>query len=100
MARSSGVISVTLPGGIAFDQAALRAINRMLRWMCSGLSSSTAFGAVTMPSHTGSDAWHMLQREVTISSTCAKLGLVARAVAVCLGPAAESNPIAIMPAAA
>src|SRR5882724_4582709 len=30
-ARSSPVISVTLPGGIAFDQAALRPIRRALR---------------------------------------------------------------------
>ena len=33
VARSSPVISVTLPGGIALDHAALRPISRALRWM-------------------------------------------------------------------
>src|SRR5581483_2257091 len=32
-ARSSAVISVTLPGGIALAQAALRPMRRALRWM-------------------------------------------------------------------
>ena len=49
MARSSLVISVMFPGGIAFDQAATRPIRRMLRWMFSGASSKMPFGAVTIP---------------------------------------------------
>ena len=41
--------------------------------MCSGRSSRIAFGAVAIDAHTGSLAWHMLQRVDTISSTCAKV---------------------------
>src|SRR4051812_8468137 len=99
-ARSSPVISVMLPGGIALDHAALRAISRALRWMLSAVSSSTPLGAVTMPSHTGSDAWHMLQRDVTISSTWAKAGCTLAAALASRGPAADNSRIAIMPAAA
>ena len=55
-ARSSPVISVTFPGGIAFDHAALRPINRALRRTCSESSNRMAFGAVTIDVHTGSAA--------------------------------------------
>ncbi len=55
-ARSSPVISVTLPGGIALDHAALRPISRALRRIWSASSSRMAFGAVTIVAHTGSAA--------------------------------------------
>src|SRR5882757_3578584 len=61
----------------------------------------TPFGAVPIPSHTGSVAWHMLQRVDTISSTAAKFGDAGRApVTAWRGPAADSKAMAIMPAAA
>src|SRR5260370_27011411 len=72
IARSSEVISVTLPGGIAFAHAALRPISRALRLMCAASSSRMPFGAVTIDAQTGSAAWHMLQRDRMISSTFAK----------------------------
>src|SRR3954467_9509057 len=90
-----------LPGGIALDHAATRPIRRVLRWMCSGASSRMPFGAVTMPDQTGSAAWHMLQRDITISSTLASVGCADSAlVLISRGPAAERNKIAIAPAAA
>ena len=67
--------------------------------MWSALSSRMPFGAVTMPAHTGSAAWHMLQRDSTISSTLAKVGCRWTAIRVLAsrGPAADNKPIAIMP---
>src|SRR3954453_9189070 len=101
MARSSLVISVMLPGGIALDQGGTGPIRRMLRWMCSGASSNMPFGAVTMPAQTGSGAWHMLQRDITISSTLASVGCADSAlVLTSRGPAAERKRIAITPTAA
>src|SRR5580658_7441089 len=54
-----------------------------------------------MPSHTGSAAWHMLQRDITMSETAANFGAAGNApVATGRGPAAESHATAAMPAAA
>src|SRR5215471_2200249 len=65
-ARSEPVISVMLPGGIALDHAALRPIRRALRRMWSASSKRIAFGAIANVGHTGSAAWHMLHRVLTI----------------------------------
>ena len=56
IARSSEVISVTLPGGIAFAHAALRPISCALRLMCAASSSRMPLGAVTIEAQTGSAA--------------------------------------------
>ena len=53
-ARSSAVISVTFPGGIAFAHAAFRPISRALRLMWAESSSKMRFGAVTIDAQTGS----------------------------------------------
>src|SRR5579871_884109 len=100
-ARSSGVISVMLPGGIALDQAALRPIMRLLRMIASASSRRTPLGAAVIPSNTGSAAWHTLQRDSTTSWTAAKscLGTLAAALAS-RGPAVVRKKIAIMPIAA
>lgn len=100
-ARSSPVISVMLPGGIALDHAALRPISRALRRICLESSSRMPFGAVMVPAYTGSAAWHMLHRDRTISSMLAKLGGAQTAPAlIAPGPAADSNAMATMPAPA
>src|SRR6202035_2624775 len=58
-------------------------------------------GAVTMDSQTGSAAWHILHRDMIISSTLAKVGAVdGDPVLMSRGPAAESSAMAIMPAPA
>ncbi len=59
-----------LPGGMAFESTLLSAICARVRLYPLGVSSITPFGALPMPSHTGCAAWHMLQREITISSAC------------------------------
>src|SRR5262245_602734 len=64
---------VTLDGGMALLQAAATAISRAWALMRSGVSSITPCGGRTMPVHTGSAAWHMLQRLMTISSTWANV---------------------------
>src|SRR5579871_523406 len=99
VARSESVISVMLPGGMAFDHAALRPIRRAWRRMCSGPSRRIAFGAVASEGHTGSAAWHMLHRVPTIRSTWAKLAPDAAAVMAPGGPAADKTAIAAIPAA-
>src|SRR5262249_55608001 len=71
-ARSAAVISVTLPGGIALDHAALRPIRGALRQTCSAVSRRIAFGAAASVGHTGSAAWHMLQRVLTMRMTSVK----------------------------
>src|SRR6185437_7648275 len=54
-----------------------------------------------MPVHTGSAAWHMLQRDSTMLATSANFGVGGKApVTAARGPAAESQAIAAMPAAA
>src|SRR5580704_9289407 len=99
--RSCGVISVMLPGGIACERTAKSSINRACRRICSSLSSITPFGAAGIPSQTGSAAWHMLQREITIFDTCLNLGVGGSAPVVTeRGPAADSQAMAAMPAAA
>src|SRR5580704_7084761 len=98
-ARSSGVISVILPGGMALDQAAFRPMMRALTRMWSASSSRMPRGAVVMLAHTGSAAWQGLHRDEMMFSTALKLG-VAVEVLASRGPAAERKPMAIIPAAA
>src|SRR5258708_10712115 len=89
-----------LPGGIALDHAALRPIRRALRRIWSASSKRIAFGAIASVGHTGSAAWHMLHRVLTIRSTSPKVAPGASPVLVPRGPAADNNAIAAMPAAA
>src|SRR5580658_7360094 len=88
-----------LPGGMAFDHTALRPIRRALRTIWSGSSSRMPRGAVGISAHTGSAAWHGLQRDDTMFSTVLNVG-VAAPVLASRGPAAESHAMASMPAAA
>src|SRR6476620_2283193 len=69
--RSSGVISVMLPGGIASERTAAAAISGACRWICSSVSSKTPLGGAASPAQTGSAAWHMAQRDITILLTSA-----------------------------
>src|SRR3954454_25269538 len=56
--RSSGVISVMLPGGIACKRAALISIRRAWRRISSGSSSTKPFGGAWIPGQSGSLRWH------------------------------------------
>src|ERR1700681_4531045 len=80
-ARSSGVISVMLPGGMALDQAELRPIRRAFRLMCWASSSRMPRGAVGIEAHTGSAAWHGLHRDEMMFSTALKFGVAAAVLA-------------------
>src|SRR5215467_7980866 len=88
VARSSGVISVMLPGGMAFDHAALRPMMRALVRICSASSRRMPRGAVVMLAHTGSAAWQGLQRDEMMFSTALKVGVPVEVLAS-RGPAAE-----------
>ena len=61
--RSSRVISVRLLGGIAWVMTAWMRMASACRAISSGVSRRTPFGAVTIPSQTGSAAWHIEQRD-------------------------------------
>src|SRR5580704_10702698 len=99
--RSSGVISVMLPGGIASERTAAAAISGACRRICSSVSSKTPLGGAASPAQTGSAAWHMAQRDITILLTSANFGVGGNAPMVTVrGPAAESQATAAMPAAA
>src|SRR5215472_2173877 len=99
--RSSGVISVMLPGGMASERTAAAAISGACKRMCSSVSSKRPFGGAASPAQTGSAAWHMAQRDITIVLTSANLGVGGSAPTVTLrGPAPESQATAAMPAAA
>src|SRR5215831_7445865 len=96
--RSCGVMPVTFDGGMALDQAAAMAMSRALALMRAVVSSSTPLGGTVMPAHTGSLAWHMLQRLVTISSTCVNVAAAAPAASarlrggsVVAGPSVDSH---------
>src|SRR3546814_7351266 len=69
--------------------------------ICPGVSSTTPLGGTSTPSHRGSAAWHMEQRDSTTFSTSAKSApdgsaAVSRRVAGC----ALSQTMATSPAAA
>src|ERR1700733_14680408 len=66
--RSSSVIWLKLLGGIAWVSTACWRIAGAKRAMCSGVSSSTPFGASPISS-IGSAAWHIMQRSWTMSTT-------------------------------
>src|SRR5262245_47346614 len=99
--RSSAVMSVTLPGGMASERTALISISRAWVRMFWALSSRSPFGAAAKPAHTGSPVWHMLQRDTTMSSMAAKRGTGSGGPdRAGRGPAADSHTIAATPAAA
>src|SRR5262245_26048613 len=87
-----------LEGGMALLHTEVAAISRAWALMRAGVSRSTPLGATDMPAQTGSTAWHMLQRLMTMSSTCWKLAGAAsarlsRAHLSEAGPSVESHTI-------
>src|ERR1700674_488271 len=100
IARSFGVISVMLPGGMAFDRTACNSISRAARAMCSASSKIIPLGGAGIPAHTGSLAWHMLQRVKTRLVTAANFGAGSAVEPASRGPSADSQAMAAMPAAA
>ena len=81
---------VTLDGGMALLHTAASAIALAWALMRSGVSSITPCGGRTMPAHTGSAAWHMLQRPMTISSTWANDTVGAAAGSARLPPGVDA----------
>src|SRR5262249_45773543 len=99
--RSSGVISVMLPGGMASERTAATAISGACTRMCSSVRSRPLLGGAGARAQTGWAAWHMAQRDTTMLLTSATRGGGARAPPVTVrGPAADTQATAAMPAAA
>src|SRR5262245_15259320 len=99
--RSLSVISVMLPGGMARDCTAQISISRAWRRISLALSSRTSCGGEVIPAQTGSFAWHILQRDSTISSTVLKEGAGATAPVLIQGsPTMVSQAIVMSPSAA
>ena len=59
-----------------------------------------AFGRRRYALRTGWAAWHMLQRDITISATCLNCGGGGSALMSIFDPTADSHAMAAMPAAA
>jgi len=71
-ARSAGVISLTLPGGMAVENPASIATCSARLAIPASESRRTFLGASKTPSYPGTAEWHCAQRELITSRTAAK----------------------------
>src|SRR5215218_789446 len=78
--RSSRVISVMLLGGMAWVSTLWMRMISAWRAISSGVSRRKPFGAVVMPSQTGSAAWHMEQRDWIVSTASSNDAVTAEGV--------------------